>query len=50
MIDLSKMCAVFVDPVKKVAVAQGGALLGDLDKEASLHGLATTGKKKIIYF
>eukprot|EP01091_Cochliopodium_minus_P019725 TRINITY_DN8384_c0_g1_i1.p1 TRINITY_DN8384_c0_g1~~TRINITY_DN8384_c0_g1_i1.p1 ORF type:complete len:484 (-),score=139.19 TRINITY_DN8384_c0_g1_i1:21-1472(-) len=43
LIDLSKMAAVFVDPIKKVAVAQGGALLGDLDREASLYGLVTTG-------
>lgn len=40
MIDLSPMRGVFVDPVARVARAQGGCLLGDLDREAQLHGLA----------
>jgi len=40
MIDLSPMRGVFVDQVARVARAQGGCLLGDLDREAQLHGLA----------
>ena len=39
-IDLSLMRGVWVDPVARVARAQGGFLLGDLDREAQLHGLA----------
>ncbi|WP_433009177.1 FAD-binding oxidoreductase [Kribbella sp. CA-294648] len=42
MIDLTPMGAVEVDPGAKVARVQGGALLGDLDREAQKYGLATT--------
>jgi FAD/FMN-containing dehydrogenase len=42
MIDLSQMNGVRVDPVKKIAVVEGGALLGALDREALAHGLVTT--------
>src|SRR5688572_7610131 len=42
MIDLTPMGAVEVDPGAKVARVQGGALLGELDREAQKHGLATT--------
>jgi FAD/FMN-containing dehydrogenase len=42
MIDLTPMNAVRVDPVAKQAWIQGGALLGELDKAAQEHGLATT--------
>jgi hypothetical protein len=40
-IDLSKMNGVFVDESRRVAMAQGGALLGDVDRETQLYGLAT---------
>lgn len=42
MIDLSPMDAVRVDPDARRAWAQGGALLGQLDHETHLFGLATT--------
>jgi hypothetical protein len=42
MIDLSAMRRVQVDPVKQTARVEGGALLGDFDREAQVHGLATT--------
>ena len=42
MIDLTPMGAVRVDPARRRAVAQGGALLGALDRVAQRHGLATT--------
>jgi FAD/FMN-containing dehydrogenase len=40
MIDMSLMRGVWVDPIGRVARAQGGCTLGDLDREAQLHGLA----------
>ena len=42
VIDLSPMGGVRVDPDARRAWAQGGAVLGQLDHEAALHGLATT--------
>ena len=42
MIDLSPMNGVHVDPAKKIATVEGGALLGALDREALAHGLVTT--------
>jgi FAD/FMN-containing dehydrogenase len=42
MIDLSQMNSARVDPVRRVATIEGGALLGALDREALAHGLATT--------
>jgi FAD/FMN-containing dehydrogenase len=39
-IDLSRMRGVWVDPAARVARAQAGALLGDLDRETQVHGLA----------
>ena len=42
MIDLSAMRSVRVDPVRRLARAEGGALLGDLDREALPFGLVTT--------
>jgi len=42
VIDLSPMRGVRVDPDARVAWVQGGAVLGQLDHETALHGLATT--------
>ncbi|MGI9076019.1 MAG: FAD-binding oxidoreductase [Gemmatimonadaceae bacterium] len=41
MLDMSLMRGVWVDPHKKVARAQAGCLLGDVDRETQVHGLAT---------
>ncbi len=43
VIDLSQMRAVRVDAEAKRAWVQGGALLGDLDRETQAFGLATPG-------
>ena len=43
VIDLSAMRAVWVDPVERTALVQGGALWGDVDHETQAHGQATTG-------
>jgi FAD/FMN-containing dehydrogenase len=40
MIDLSLMRGVRVDPVARGAHAQAGCLLGDVDRETQIHGLA----------
>lgn len=40
MIDLTRMRGVWVDSVTRVAHAQAGCLLGDVDRETQLHGLA----------
>jgi FAD/FMN-containing dehydrogenase len=42
MLDLGLMRGVWVDPVEKIARAQAGCLLGDVDRETQLHGLAAT--------
>jgi FAD/FMN-containing dehydrogenase len=43
LIDLSPMNGVIVDPDAKLAQVQGGALWGDVDREAQAFGLATPG-------
>jgi FAD/FMN-containing dehydrogenase len=43
VIDLSAMRAVWVDPARRTAQVQGGALWSDVDHETQAHGLATTG-------
>ena len=40
VIDLSLMKGVYVDPKARTATVQGGATLGDVDRETHLHGLA----------
>lgn len=40
MLDMSLMRGVWVDPSARTARAQAGALLGDVDRETQLHGLA----------
>ena len=41
MIDMSLQRGVWVDPRARVARAQAGCLLGDVDRETQVHGLAT---------
>jgi FAD/FMN-containing dehydrogenase len=41
VLDMSLMRGVWVDPRKKIAHAQAGCLLGDVDRETQVHGLAT---------
>ena len=41
MLDMSLMRGVWVDPDRRVAHAQGGCLLGEVDRETQVHGLAT---------
>ncbi len=40
MLDMSAMRGVWVDPSERVARVQAGCLLGDVDAETQLHGLA----------
>jgi FAD/FMN-containing dehydrogenase len=40
MLDMSLMRGVWVDPDRRVARAQAGCLLGDVDRETQIHGLA----------
>lgn len=40
MLDMSLMRGVWVDPAARTARAQAGCLLGDMDRETQLHGLA----------
>lgn len=40
MLDMSLMRGVWVDPGNKLARAQAGCLLGDVDRETQVHGLA----------
>ena len=40
MLDMSRMRGVWVDPMMRTARAQAGCLLGDVDRETQLHGLA----------
>ncbi|MEA2790826.1 MAG: hypothetical protein QOG73_3232 [Acetobacteraceae bacterium] len=43
MIDLSPMTGMHVDPVARIARAQGGLTWNLFNRETQLHGLATTG-------
>lgn len=47
MIDLSLMRRVNVDPKSKTVRGDGGALLGDMDHETQLYGLAGSGGRII---
>jgi FAD/FMN-containing dehydrogenase len=40
MLDMSLMRGVWVDPTARTARAQAGCVLGDVDRETQLHGLA----------
>jgi FAD/FMN-containing dehydrogenase len=40
MLDMSRMRGVWVDPSARAAHAQAGCLLGDVDRETQVHGLA----------
>jgi FAD/FMN-containing dehydrogenase len=40
LLDMSLMRGVWVDPASRTAQAQAGCLLGDVDRETQLHGLA----------
>ncbi|MEW6754325.1 MAG: FAD-binding oxidoreductase [Candidatus Latescibacterota bacterium] len=40
MLDMSLMRGVWVDPARRTARAQAGCLLGDVDRETQVHGLA----------
>ncbi|HEU5395467.1 MAG TPA: FAD-binding oxidoreductase, partial [Candidatus Methylomirabilis sp.] len=40
MLDMSLMRGVWVDPIRRTARAQAGCLLGDVDRETQVHGLA----------
>lgn len=41
LLDMSSMRGAWVDPDRRIAHAQPGCLLGDLDRETQIHGLAT---------
>jgi FAD/FMN-containing dehydrogenase len=43
LVDLAPMNGVWVDREQRLAHVQGGALWGDVDREAQLYGLATPG-------
>src|SRR6056297_185690 len=43
VIDLSDMRGVHVDPDKKTAIVEGGAIWADVDRETQLYGLAAPG-------
>ncbi|HSP74067.1 MAG TPA: FAD-binding oxidoreductase [Gaiellaceae bacterium] len=43
MVDLSQMKGIHVDPARMTVRAQGGVLWHELNREAAVHGLATTG-------
>ena len=43
MIDLAEMKGIYVDPEARTLRAQAGVTWGELNREAALHGLATTG-------
>src|SRR6478735_12794773 len=43
MIDLATMKGIHVHPARRTARAQGGVLWKEFNREAQLHGLATTG-------
>ena len=40
-IDMSRLRGIVVDPETRTATVQAGCLLGDVDRETQLHGLAT---------
>jgi hypothetical protein len=47
MIDLSLMRGIYVDPKARTARAQGGATWADFNRETQVHGLATTGRRRL---
>ena len=47
MLDMSLMRGVWVDPAARLARAQAGCLLGDVDAETQLHGLAAGARVRL---
>ena len=43
VIDLSPMKGIYIDPIARRARVQGGVLWREFNREAQIHGLATTG-------
>jgi FAD/FMN-containing dehydrogenase len=43
LLDLAPMRGLHVDPVRRLAVVQGGALWGDVDRETQAYGLVAPG-------
>jgi len=43
VIDLSPMKGIYIDPIARRARVQGGGLWREFNREAQIHGLATTG-------
>ena len=47
LLDLSSMRSVHVDPQRRLAYVQGGALWGDVDRETQAFGLGHPGRRSL---